>query len=79
MCRQMIAGPFLLNISCGNFVLGDGKVEPKSRRGSILNYISSKRKSSVPEKLQDYSSVEGEVCLLEWTIYKNRQCIMRLC
>ena len=65
------AGPFLVNISCGNFVLGDGEVEPKSRRGSILSYISSKRKSSAPEKLQDYSSVEGEVCLLDLTIFRK--------
>ena len=65
------AGPFLVNISCGNFVLGDGEVEPKSRSGSILSFISSKRKSSAPEKLQDCSSVRGEVCLLDLTIFRK--------
>lgn len=65
------AGPFLVNISCGNFVLGDGEVEPKSRSGSILSFISLKRKSSGPEKLQDYSSVKGEVCLLDLTIFRK--------
>lgn len=65
------AGPFLVNISCGNFVLGVGEVKPRSRSGSILSFISSKRKSSAPEKLQDYSSVKGEVCLLDLTIFRK--------
>ena len=55
----------MVNILCANIVLGNGQVETKPRRGSVISFKEFKRKMSLPGKGQDYSPIKIEVCLLD--------------